>query len=394
MRRAGDVHQAVYADVVARERTAYAQVAQRHSVYGIFSPQIEWGIVWIATEGDGAARHKLELLLDEILNGELVGAVVYHIVAKHVERALVEVVGANYAISVEGDVIARLLVHDQLEREVLVGVYEEVDAHIRFEIDVILSLFHGWSPVQAVHDIRHNLVPVDKALVADSFRTCHIIYKDAARFGLGVDIDDGFAALAVDAYLARGIDGAIEGVVAKLAGIEAQEVVRLDIEVVTQPGEVLVVDASAQDGYVAVAVEDGIILYEDIIWDSVGTERIEGIIGVELLEVHLAVSGKVAHEIDVFQIAHHIEMAIAPGFYLVHETATEILEEFHAGALGIDTQVDIVALRRDVSVDECLMLRTIIGNCMDINLFELLVEVDTSMEHTERSVFEGKLLHV
>ena len=394
MRRAGDVHQAVYADVVARERTAYAQVAQRHSVYGIFSPQIEWGVVWVATEGDGAARHKLELLLDEILDGELVGAVVYHIVAKHVERALVEVVGANYAISVQGDVIARLLVHDQLEREVLVGVYEEVDAHIRFEIDVILSLFRGWRPVQTVHDIRHNLVPVDKALVADGVRTCHIIYKDAARFGLGVDIDDGFAALAVDAYLARGIDGAIEGVVAKLAGIEAQEVVRLDIEVVAQPGEVLVVDASAQDGYVAVAVEDGIILYEDIIWDSVGMERIEGIIGVELLEVHLAVSSNIAHEIDVFQIAHHIEMAIAPGFYLIHETAAEILEEFHAGALGIDTQVDIVALRRDVSVDERLMLRTIVGNCMNINLFELLVEVDTSMEHTERSVFEGKLLHV
>ena len=145
----------------------------------------------------------------------------------------------------EGDVIARLLVHNQLEREVLVGVYEEVDAHIRFEIDVILSLFRGWSPVQALHDIRHNLVPVDKALVADGVRTCHIIYKDAARFGLGVDIDDGFAALAVDAYLARGIDGAIEGVVAKLAGIEAQEVVRLDIEVVAQPCEVLVVDASA-----------------------------------------------------------------------------------------------------------------------------------------------------
>ncbi len=215
--------------------------------------------------------------------------------------------------------------------------------------------------------------------------------QDAARFRLGVDIDDGFAALAVDAYLARGIDGAIEGVVAKLAGIEAQEVVRLDIEVVAQPGEVLVVDASAQDGYVAVAVEDGIILYEDIIWDSVGTERIEGVIGVELLEVHLAVSGNIAHEIDVSQIAHHIEMTIAPGFYLIHETAAEILEEFHAGALCIDTQVDIVALRRYVSVDEGLMLRTIIGNCMNINLFELLVEVDSSMEHTERTVFEGKL---
>jgi hypothetical protein len=34
LRRAGDVHQAVYADVVARERTAYAQVAQRHPLFG------------------------------------------------------------------------------------------------------------------------------------------------------------------------------------------------------------------------------------------------------------------------------------------------------------------------------------------------------------------------
>ncbi len=66
-----------------------------------------------------------------------------HIVAKHIERALVEVVGADYAISVQGDVIARLLVHDQLEREVLVGVYEEIDAHIRFEIDVIIPLLRG-----------------------------------------------------------------------------------------------------------------------------------------------------------------------------------------------------------------------------------------------------------
>ena len=154
------------------------------------------------------------------------------------------------------------------------------------------------------------------------------------------------------------------------------------------------VDASAQDGYVAVAVEDGVILYENIIWDSVGIECIEGVIGIELFEMHLAVSGKVAHEIDVFQIAHHVEMTIAPGFYLIHETAAEILKEFHAGALSINTQVDIVALRRDVSVDECLMLRTIIGNCMNVNLFEHFVEVNSSMEHTERTVFESKLLYI
>ena len=53
-----------------------------------------------------------------------------HIVAKHIERAFVEVVGANHTIAVEGDVIARLLIHHQLEREVLVGINQEIDAHI------------------------------------------------------------------------------------------------------------------------------------------------------------------------------------------------------------------------------------------------------------------------
>ncbi len=61
---------------------------------------------------------------------------------------------------------------------------------------------------------------------------------------------------------------------------------------------------------------------------------------------------------------------------------------------GIDAQVDVVALRRYVSVDERLMLWSIIGNCIDVNLLELLVEVNASMEHTQRTVFEGKVLDV
>ena len=158
----------------------------------------------------------------------LYGAVVYHIVAKHVERALVEVVGANYAISVQGEVIARLLVHNQLEREVLVGVYEEVDAHIRFEKSMSSSLcFVVGAPFRL--SIISGAMSCQwiklLSLMASGLATLYT--KMLPGLGLGIDVDDGFAALAVDAHLARGIDGTIEGVVAKLTGIEAQEIVRL-----------------------------------------------------------------------------------------------------------------------------------------------------------------------
>ena len=94
MRGARDVHEAIYSDVVATERTADAQVAQRNTVHRIFRLQIQWRIVWITTEGDGSARHELEVFLDYILYRELIHSVVHHIVAEHVEGSLVKPVGS------------------------------------------------------------------------------------------------------------------------------------------------------------------------------------------------------------------------------------------------------------------------------------------------------------
>ena len=85
LRRACDVHQAIYSNVVGRERTSDTQVAQRNAIYGIFCLQVEWCIVWVSAKGDGSAWHKLEVLLDDILDGEFIYAVVNHIVAEHIE---------------------------------------------------------------------------------------------------------------------------------------------------------------------------------------------------------------------------------------------------------------------------------------------------------------------
>ncbi len=170
------------------------------------------------------ARHKLEVLLEYILDGELIYAVVYHIVAEHIERTLVKPVGSDYSVAVQRDAVSALCVHHQLQCQILRSLFDkEVDSHIRREVDVILFL----DGRDAVGKLRNDFVPVDEALVADGVRTCHIIYKDASGFRLGINVDDGFAALAVDAYLAGGIYRAVEGVVAKLVGVVAQEVVGL-----------------------------------------------------------------------------------------------------------------------------------------------------------------------
>ena len=216
---------------------------------------------------------------------------VYHIVAEHIERTLVKPVGSDYSVAVQRDTVSALCIHHQLQCQILVRIDEEVDSHIRREVDVILFL----DCRDAVGKLRNDFVPVDEALVADGVRTCHIIYKDTTDFRLGINVDDGFAALAVDAYLAGGIYRAVEGVVAKLVGVVAQEVVRLQVDVVAQSGQVLVVDASIYYRKVVVAVVDGVSQQQDVIRNGMRPQVLETVVRAQLLHVHLAVCHNVAH---------------------------------------------------------------------------------------------------
>ena len=89
-----DIHQTVYADGVVGKRVSYVQIAQTYTVNRINSLQIECSLIRIATEDYGSAAIKCEVLLNNVLYGYAVSAVVYGIGAEHVKRALVVERGA------------------------------------------------------------------------------------------------------------------------------------------------------------------------------------------------------------------------------------------------------------------------------------------------------------
>ena len=235
---------------------------------------------------------------------------------------------------------------------------------------------------------------MNEALVADGIRTCHIIYKDTSSFRLGIDVDDGFAALAVDSHFSGGIYRAIEGVVAKLVGVVTQEVVRLQVDVVAQSGEVLVVDTSIHYCNIVVAVVDGVSQQLDVIRNGMCPQVLKAVVCAQLLHVHLAVCYDITHQVDVFKIAHYVQLALAPCLNVVHETSTEAFQEFQAGTLRLNTQVYVVALRRYIAVDECLVFWSVISHSLDVYLALFLIEVHVGMQYSQRSVFKLEVFHV
>ena len=83
--RALDIHETIYADIVAGERATDVQVAQWHSVHHVFSLKVESRFIWISTEVDGSSRQELEVLLDNVLDSQLINTMIHHIVAKHIK---------------------------------------------------------------------------------------------------------------------------------------------------------------------------------------------------------------------------------------------------------------------------------------------------------------------
>ena len=101
-------------------------------------------------------------------------------------------------------------------------------------------------------------MPVYKALIADGVRAGYIVYEDTSFFWFCIDVYNGFSALAVNAYIACCINSDLVCFVYKIFGVIYQKITSLQVKVVTQFGEVFMVDAAIDDGKVVVAVVDGI----------------------------------------------------------------------------------------------------------------------------------------
>ena len=85
---------------------------------------------------------------------------------------------------------------------------------------------------------------------------------------------------------------------------------------------------------VVVAVVDGVAFKLDVVGNGVSAQMVEGVVGAELFHVHSAVRHDVAHEVDVLQIAHDVELALAPCLHIVQEAATEVEQTAPQSEMG------------------------------------------------------------
>ena len=86
---------------------------------------------------------KVEHLLYDVLNGQLIDAVVDVVGAEDIDAAFVEPVGPQRPTAVERDVVVGRLVHDDAQRSVGRGVDEEADVDVSGNVGaVVIGLLH------------------------------------------------------------------------------------------------------------------------------------------------------------------------------------------------------------------------------------------------------------
>ena len=204
------VHQAVYTDGVAAERVADIQVAQTHTANRINGLQVECSLIGIATKHDGTTAVKRKVLLDDILDGDAVRAVINGVGSKHIKRALVVERCAYRTVTIKGDVILGAFVHQQLQGGVGRGVNLEVDVDIRI-VGTRVGRRGGAQLSRCANCGGIGVLPGNKLLIADSIWTGGVIHKHATGLGRYVTIDNHIVAMTADRYVTTCINGAVEG---------------------------------------------------------------------------------------------------------------------------------------------------------------------------------------
>ena len=107
--------------------------------------QVECRLIGVASEDDGSTTVEGEVLGEDVLDGDVVGAVVDGVGAEHVEGTFIMIGGADGAVAVEGDIVVGAGIHQQLEGGVGCGVDQEVEVDVGF---VLWSVECGvWSEI-------------------------------------------------------------------------------------------------------------------------------------------------------------------------------------------------------------------------------------------------------
>ena len=259
--------------------------------------------------------------------------------AEHVEGALVVEGGTDGTIAVERDVVVGVGVHQQTETGIGRGVDEEVD------IDIGIHRTGGGTGMISLTSLAGNaritcLLPLDKLLAGDGIRRGGIIDEDGVLEGCDIAVDDHIVAKTVDGDIASGIDGAVEGVIAKLLEVVGQQLVCIDGKVEGEVGQVLVMDAAGEQGQIAVAVVDGHLVEDDIIGDHHDGIALQTISGVQGCDGSRTVDDKLSREVDIVEGACHTGVTIGMTRNLTEEGVGEVVHEVDIRAVGMDSEVD------------------------------------------------------
>ena len=195
-----------------------------------------------------------ELSCDKILNGKLIGAALYLIVAEHVECSFVEIGSTKHTVPVQRYVVAALAVHDNAQRGITAGVDEEINTQVGGGVvvlgeNVLISGLH-------TDVLRHHrgIVPSNESLVAECFGTGCIVGEHGVGVGGSINVDNHLAAASCNTTGPCSVNCSTECVVAKIFMVVDKHIVGVYIEVECEVFQVMMVYRAIYNCYTAARV--------------------------------------------------------------------------------------------------------------------------------------------
>ena len=316
---------------------------------------------------------------------------VYIVVAIEVEGALVEVRSAQHALAVELYVVARFLVHENLQRSVRRAVDEEVELYVRADINkvvLVLVIVH-------IHRVFHLVsAPLYVVLRRQRSVVCGVVHQDAVAFGCSVDVDGHLAASS--AYLARagGVGCAVEALAVERVRVVRKQVLRLDVYVVRPVREVVVMQSARHDTDIVVSVVDSVVAEAYLVWQEVHRVATQGIRGVECCEAHAAVHLCLSDEVYVLERTHHVQLSVDVCVDIIHEAVAESAQELCSCALSLDAEVDIAVAWRHIAVDYGASVALVLSHGVELYASFLRVVADVGEECAHASALKLEVVYL
>ena len=151
-------------------------------------------------------------------------------------------------------------------------------------------------------------------------------------------------------------------------------------------------DAASQDALVAVNVVDRTVGKDDVVGNHLQRIVTHLVGAAQSLDVGMAIEYKLACQIDGIKGPYQSYGSHTMSVYMTYEAAGEGLGKVEVSAIGPDSEVDVVALWRHISVDICFGFFSVVCYGVYVNLLLLAVPFHFGVQCAHASFFKLELL--